>query len=154
MTILGAYLGSSSLDAETAVDPYTGLYKIAALVDGSFTETIDDAPVTNTYVDGLPGRITVFYNTNGALRFNGWVYDEIEKVRVPLRGRVNPNTGRLFFTTQSLTDAGILTLNARILMRNNAVVGFTGTGETEFDEVEQQSYDIEVLGYKIKDLAQ
>lgn len=168
ITVFGAVFALLSAQA----DPFTGFYKLSVTTE---VEDRFDGSVVFQGADGEWGSGKVFTNSNGKLRFSGFLtgydYDEVTgdaiKERISLVGIVNPTTGKVRLIkiggelVSDLAAEENLVLNIKIIKRADVVVGLTGSGSAS------ESYDwdtgegvirvdifdvIRVTGYKTREL--
>ena len=92
-----------AITPKTQADPLTGFYKLSVTTE--FEDKIGDDIIYQD-LDGEYGSGRVFVNSNGKLRFSGFLnsYDDDEvtgdtiKERIALVGIVNPTTGKVRLT--------------------------------------------------------
>jgi hypothetical protein len=158
-----------AITPKTQADPLTGFYKLSVTTE--FKDKIGDDIIYQD-LDGEYGSGRVFKNSNGKLRFSGFLkgYEENDetgdttKQRIALVGIVNPRTGKvrltriggLPITDSEFTDENF-TLNIRIVKRGDVVVGLTGKGSATWSERDGEdtidfSDILRVVGYKTREL--
>ncbi len=167
-----AVFGAAFAPLSAQADPFTGFYKLSAT-----TEEIETALGAILYqdADGEWGSGKVFINSNGKLRFSGFLtgydYDEVTgdaiKERISLVGIVNPTTGKVRLIkiggelVSDLAAEENFVLNLKIIKRDDVVVGLTGSGSAsgsfEWDTGEgvisvEFTDVIRVTGYKTAEL--
>ena len=159
-----------AITPKTQADPLTGFYKLSVTTE--FEDKIGDDIIYQD-LDGEYGSARVFENSNGKLRFSGFLnsYDEDDvtgeptKERIALVGIVNPTTGKVRLTRIGgipITDPEFTeenyTINIRIIKRGDVVVGLTGNGSASWSETDEGgvttnfSDTSRVVGYKTREL--
>ena len=159
-----------AITPKTQADPLTGFYKLSVTTE--FEDKIGDDIIYQD-LDGEYGSGRVFENSNGKLRFSGFLnsYDEDDvtgeliKERIALVGIVNPTTGKVRLikiggipiTDPEFTEENF-TINIRIIKRGDVVVGLTGNGSASWSETDEGgvttdfSDTLRVVGYKTREL--
>ena len=159
-----------AITPKTQADPLTGFYKLSVTTE--FEDKIGDDIIYQD-LDGEYGSGRVFENSNGKLRFSGFLngYDEddvtgeLTKERIALVGIVNPTTGKVRLTKIGgipITDPEFteenFTIKISIIRRGDVVVGLTGIGRASWSETGAGGETIDlsdtlrVVGYKIREL--
>jgi len=158
-----------AITPKTQADPLTGFYKLSVTTE--FEDKIGDDIIYQD-LDGEYGSGRVFENSNGKLRFSGFLtsYDDDEvtgdviKERIALVGIVNPTTGKVRLIKiggELVSDWAAeenFTLNIRIIKRVDVVVGLNGNGSASWSETDEGgvttdfSDTLRVVGYKTREL--
>ena len=164
IAVFGAVFAPLSAQA----DPLTGFYKIALVEDD--VEITSDGFVIDKETKGQSGRGRVYVNSNGKLRFSGWIeswdfdVDAGEHVRdrTSLLGVVNPVSGKIRLTriggvlVSDFPAEENFVLSLRIIKRNDVVVGLTGGGSSSGpDDCDVPCFSDDTYyftGYKTRDL--
>ena len=158
-----------AITPKTQADPLTGFYKLSVTTE--FEDKIGDDIIYED-LDGEYGSARVYVNSNGKLRFSGFLnsYEDFENgdtiaERIALVGIVNPTTGKVRLTRIGgipITDPEFTeenyTINIRIIKRGDVVVGLTGNGSASWSETNEDgvttnfSDTSRVVGYKTREL--